>query len=135
MRSLPYPVLLALISLHLQILSGLVEASGTKNEDKDVSHKSSMGIKIIIVCLSVVALLALSVFLFKLWQKKKREAQHARLLKLFEDDDELEVELAQAILNVEIGIEFLLCPKLFPLAVKQRLAMEDFRIQFCQLTQ
>ncbi|QHN99943.1 uncharacterized protein DS421_13g402230 [Arachis hypogaea] len=119
MRSLPYPVLLALISLHLQILSGLVEASGTKNEDKDVSHKSSMGIKIIIVCLSVVALLALSVFLFKLWQKKRREAQHARLLKLFEDDDELEVEL---------DIEFLLCPKLFPLAVKQRLAMEDFRI-------
>ncbi|KAL4396973.1 uncharacterized protein DS421_1g14480 [Arachis hypogaea] len=74
---------------------GLVEASGTKNEDKDVSHKSSMGIKIIIVCLSVVDLLALSVFLFKLWQNKRREAQHARLLKLFKDDDELEVELGR----------------------------------------
>jgi len=31
--------------------------------------------------------------LIKIWQKKKREEQHARLLKLFEDDDELEVEL------------------------------------------
>ncbi|KAL2939445.1 Aprataxin [Bienertia sinuspersici] len=29
----------------------------------------------------------------KLWQKKKREEQYARLLKLFEEDDELEVEL------------------------------------------
>ncbi|URD83670.1 hypothetical protein MUK42_23225 [Musa troglodytarum] len=28
----------------------------------------------------------------KMWQKKKREEQHARLLKLFEEDDELEVE-------------------------------------------
>ncbi|MED6106840.1 hypothetical protein PIB30_008227 [Stylosanthes scabra] len=93
MRSLLYPVLLGLIFLHLQILSGLADASDTKNEDKNASHKSSTGIKIIIVCLSVAGLLALSVFLFKLWQKKRREAQHARLLKLFEDDDELEVEL------------------------------------------
>ena len=52
-----------------------------------------MGIKIIIVCLGVVTVIAFCVFLFKLWQKKKREEQHARLLKLFEDDDELEVEL------------------------------------------
>ncbi|MED6114317.1 hypothetical protein PIB30_079115 [Stylosanthes scabra] len=93
MRSLPYPVLLGLIFLHLQILSGLADASDTKNEDKNVSHKSSPGIKIIIVCLTVAGLVALSVFLVKLWQKKRREAQHARLLKLFEDDDELEVEL------------------------------------------
>ncbi|KAH0731833.1 hypothetical protein KY289_003021 [Solanum tuberosum] len=27
------------------------------------------------------------------WQKKKREEQYARLLKLFEEDDELELEL------------------------------------------
>jgi cbb3-type cytochrome oxidase subunit 3 len=35
----------------------------------------------------------LAFFLFKFWQKKKREEQYARLLKLFEEDDELEVEL------------------------------------------
>lgn len=33
-----------------------------------------------------------SFFLFKFWQKKWEE-QHARLLKLFEEDDELELEL------------------------------------------
>lgn len=43
--------------------------------------------------LGVAAVLGFCVFLFKIWQKKKREEQHARLLKLFEDDDELEVEL------------------------------------------
>ncbi|KAH0776427.1 hypothetical protein KY290_007838 [Solanum tuberosum] len=29
----------------------------------------------------------------QIWQKKKREEQQARLLKLFEEDDDLEVEL------------------------------------------
>lgn len=52
-----------------------------------------MGRNIILVCLGVVTVIAFGVFLFKLWQRKKREEQHARLLKLFEDDDELEVEL------------------------------------------
>jgi flagellar basal body-associated protein FliL len=72
-------------------------SSDSKNENKDVSEHvssgSSAGLKILIVFLGVVAVIAFSVFLFKLWQRKKREEQHARLLKLFEDDDELEVEL------------------------------------------
>lgn len=37
--------------------------------------------------------MGLSFFLFKLWQKKKCDEQYARLLKLFEQDDELELEL------------------------------------------
>lgn len=62
-------------------------------DSKPERKSSSAGIKVLIVCLGFVAVIGFSVLLFKLWQKKKREEQHARLLKLFEDDDELEVEL------------------------------------------
>ncbi|XP_004506418.1 uncharacterized protein [Cicer arietinum] len=98
-RSPRNPFLLALISLHLQFLSGLAEnnPSDPKSENKDAndhaSRGSSTGLKILIVFLGLVSVIAFCVFLFKLWQRKKREEQHARLLKLFEDDDELEVEL------------------------------------------
>ncbi|KAL6127061.1 hypothetical protein ACLB2K_075106 [Fragaria x ananassa] len=37
--------------------------------------------------------LALIPFGLVIWQKRKREEQYARLLKLFEEDDELELEL------------------------------------------
>jgi len=57
------------------------------------ASRSSVGLKIIIIFLGMATVIAFCVFLFKLWQRKKREEQHARLLKLFEDDDELEVEL------------------------------------------
>ena len=64
-----------------------------KKAEKHNTHGNSVWIRIVIICLGLVAGAAFSVFLFKIWQKKKREEQHARLLKLFEDDDELEVEL------------------------------------------
>lgn len=72
------------------------DPSSDKNDNKSVSHGSSsgsIGLKVGIVCLGLVAVVGFSLLLFKIWQKKKREEQHARLLKLFEDDDELEVEL------------------------------------------
>lgn len=48
----------------------------------------------VLVVLVVIVVVALFSFvLYKLWQKKKRAEQYARLLKLFEEDDELEVEL------------------------------------------
>ncbi|KAM5574990.1 hypothetical protein ABKV19_014099 [Rosa sericea] len=65
-------------------------------KDDDGSNKaggSSVALKVIIVLLGVAAVVGFGVFLFRIWQRKKREEQHARLLKLFEDDDELEVEL------------------------------------------
>ncbi|KAL2520221.1 uncharacterized protein Fot_24144 [Forsythia ovata] len=83
----------------LRSIPGLADSSSTsnsKNEAEIVSNKSSsrsVGLEILIICLGLLAVVAFSVFLFKLWQKKKREEQHARLLKLFEEDDELEVEL------------------------------------------
>ncbi|XP_062098083.1 uncharacterized protein LOC133803955 [Humulus lupulus] len=81
-----------LFSLLLLCFSGLARASDPVNS-KSESKSSSAGIKVLIICLGLVAVIGFCVLLFKLWQKKKREEQHARLLKLFEDDDELEVEL------------------------------------------
>ncbi|KAL4594445.1 hypothetical protein ACB098_12G016000 [Castanea mollissima] len=95
LRSLQSLFLFCLISL--QFISGFANDSpSTKDENNAGSHGasgSSVGIKIVIVCLGLVAVFGFAVFLFKIWQKKKRAEQHARLLKLFEDDDELEVEL------------------------------------------
>ncbi|EEF35928.1 conserved hypothetical protein [Ricinus communis] len=67
----------------------------SKNGTKADAHTSGSNTapKIVIILLVIVAVGLLSFFLFKFWQKKKREEQYARLLKLFEEDDELEVEL------------------------------------------
>ncbi|PIN05833.1 hypothetical protein CDL12_21622 [Handroanthus impetiginosus] len=64
---------------------------GMKNED----HGGSKGSKIAFIFFVLVAVALLSFFLFKFWQQKKREEQYARLLKLFEEDDELELEPGQ----------------------------------------
>ncbi|XP_045817942.1 uncharacterized protein LOC123910769 [Trifolium pratense] len=50
-------------------------------------------IMLITVFIALVVFSLLSFLLFKLWRKKKREEQYALLLKLFEEDDELELEL------------------------------------------
>ncbi|KAF3957008.1 hypothetical protein CMV_017932 [Castanea mollissima] len=68
LRSLQSLFLFCLISL--QFISGFANDSpSTKDENNAGSHGASGS------------------------SKKKRAEQHARLLKLFEDDDELEVEL------------------------------------------
>ncbi|KAJ6928066.1 hypothetical protein NC651_011924 [Populus alba x Populus x berolinensis] len=72
------------------------DSSGAKNGTKADPHaasKNNDGPEIAIVFVFVVAIGFFAFFLFKFWQKKKREEQYARLLKLFEEDDELEVEL------------------------------------------
>ncbi|XP_043721391.1 uncharacterized protein LOC122668891 [Telopea speciosissima] len=94
-RSFRFYVLLS--SICLQLISGLADdPANSKNVKKAEGHSSSSGstgLRVVIICLGIVAVVAFSVFLFKLWQKKKREEQHARLLRLFEEDDELELEL------------------------------------------
>ncbi|XP_073113746.1 uncharacterized protein [Elaeis guineensis] len=88
-------VLLAVISL--QFILGLGDGPSTSNNattaDARSSSSSKAGIEILYICLGVAGFGILSIFLFKHWQKKKREEQHARLLRLFEEDDELELEL------------------------------------------
>uniref|UniRef100_A0A6N2KF01 Sulfotransferase n=1 Tax=Salix viminalis TaxID=40686 RepID=A0A6N2KF01_SALVM len=78
--------------------SGIADdSSGAKNgagkTDMHAASTSNTGIpRIAIIFVSMGFSLF---FLFKFWQKKKREEQYARLLKLFEEDDELEVELGR----------------------------------------
>ncbi|XVE67494.1 hypothetical protein DITRI_Ditri08aG0165500 [Diplodiscus trichospermus] len=94
-RSRSLRFLLFLASVCLQILSGFSDDSkSSKNSSKAKSNgKSNTGTKVAIILLGLVAVGLFSFFLLKLWQKKKRDEQYARLLKLFEEDDELEVEL------------------------------------------
>ncbi|KAE9448318.1 hypothetical protein C3L33_19784, partial [Rhododendron williamsianum] len=77
--------------------SGLSSDSSSSKDgttaDKQTTSSSGTGSKILIICLVLVGVVLLSFSLFKFWQKKKREEQYARLLKLFEQDDELELEL------------------------------------------
>ncbi|KAM0977102.1 hypothetical protein FF1_019992 [Malus domestica] len=85
-----------LLILSISLLFGSVSADDPstptpKNGDKPSS--GSVALKAVIVLLGVASVVGFCVFLFRIWQKKKREEQHARLLKLFQDDDELEVEL------------------------------------------
>ncbi|CAN6877872.1 unnamed protein product [Brassica oleracea var. botrytis] len=89
-----------LVSRHLLSLFDIMIlfpglSGDSKNTNKAESHTSSSrtGTKVILVLLGFVAVAMFSFFLYKLWQKKKRDEQYARLLKLFEEDDELEVEL------------------------------------------
>ncbi|KAL3515748.1 hypothetical protein ACH5RR_022650 [Cinchona calisaya] len=89
--------LLFFFSISLQFISGFSnDSSSPKEGTKTDGHSSkggSTGSSVAIICLVIVAVVLLSFFLFKFWQKKKREEQYARLLKLFEEDDELELEL------------------------------------------
>lgn len=94
-RSIPF--LLFFLSFFHQFITGFSDDSlnprnGTK-VDSHAASSSNTGSTVLIVCVALVAVVLLSFFLFKFWQKKKREEQYARLLKLFEEDDELELEL------------------------------------------
>jgi len=96
-RRRSFRFLLLFLSISLQFLSGLSDDSSSSKDgtavDKQTPSSSGTGSKILIICLVIVGFVSLSFFLFKFWQKKKREEQYARLLKLFEQDDELELEL------------------------------------------
>ncbi|XVF68276.1 hypothetical protein PTKIN_Ptkin10aG0191900 [Pterospermum kingtungense] len=94
-RSRSLRFLLFLASAFLQFISGFSDDSTSSiNSSKTKSNSNgNTGTKVVIILLGLVAVGLFSFFLFKLWQKKKRDEQYARLLKLFEEDDELEVEL------------------------------------------
>ncbi|KAL3830338.1 hypothetical protein ACJIZ3_019140 [Penstemon smallii] len=79
-------------SISLQLVPGLGDNSSS-NGNKDATKKSSNWLEILLILFGLLAAVAFSVFLYKLWQRKKRDEQHSRLLKLFEQDDDLELEL------------------------------------------
>lgn len=74
-------------------LSGDSKSSYTGVKAESHTSSSKTGTKVVLILVGFVAVAMFSFFLYKLWQKKKRDEQYARLLKLFEEDDELEVEL------------------------------------------
>ncbi|KAK8530099.1 hypothetical protein V6N13_102976 [Hibiscus sabdariffa] len=92
-RSLCFLLFFASVSLHF--ISGFCDdAKDSKNISKTKSDVvSNTGAKVVLILLGLATVGLFSFFLFKLWQKKKRDEQYARLRKLFEEDDELELEL------------------------------------------
>lgn len=79
--------------LHYSGLSNNSLSSEDGSKAEASSKSSNTGREVLFTCLIVAVVVGLSIVLFKLWQKKKREEQHARLLRLFEEDDDLELEL------------------------------------------
>ncbi|KQK06201.1 uncharacterized protein LOC100828190 [Brachypodium distachyon] len=79
---------LAAATIGAQFVTGLAD-----DKKAEVQSKGHTGQTVLLVLLGIGAAILVSFFLFKYWQKKKREEQHARLLKLFEEDDDIEVEL------------------------------------------
>ncbi|KAJ6389794.1 hypothetical protein OIU77_028004 [Salix suchowensis] len=76
------------------------DSSGAKNgagkTDMHAASTSNTGIpKIAIIFVSMVAIGFLAFFSFSSSGKRRKEKQCARLLKLFEEDDELEAELGR----------------------------------------
>ncbi|CAH8383838.1 unnamed protein product [Eruca vesicaria subsp. sativa] len=84
-------VLFASFVMHFVL--GLSGDSNTGVKAESNTSSNRRGAKVILILVGFVAVAMFSFFLYKLWQKKKRDEQYARLLKLFEEDDELEVEL------------------------------------------
>nr|GLL32643.1 uncharacterized protein LOC109172036 [Ipomoea trifida]GMD24572.1 transmembrane protein, putative [Ipomoea batatas] len=89
-------ILSVVFSVFLWFIPGLADVSAPANsgtESPNHSSKKSTALVVLGVCLGVLALVGGAVIVFKFWQRKRREEQHARLLKLFEEDDDLNVEL------------------------------------------
>ncbi|GLJ17129.1 hypothetical protein SUGI_0296400 [Cryptomeria japonica] len=61
--------------------------------DTNGPPKSNSVRNVTLIFLATLVVLGVAIILYKKWQKKKREEQHARLLKLFEEDDDLEAEM------------------------------------------
>ncbi|XP_050382687.1 uncharacterized protein LOC126799515 [Argentina anserina] len=73
------------------------DTSGSKSNSKSHGESKGNGIPIALVLLIVLVVLAVCmtgvVAGYKHWQKKKRQQEQARFLKLFEDGDDIEDEL------------------------------------------
>ncbi|XP_019093279.1 PREDICTED: uncharacterized protein LOC109129472 [Camelina sativa] len=84
-------LLLASISLNFVLgISGDSKSSSTEAKAESHTSSSKTDTKVILILLGFGAVAGFTFVLYKLWQKKKRDEQYARLLKLFEEDDELE---------------------------------------------
>lgn len=71
----------------------LVKDSPNTEESDRAGGKTHYIVPMLITIASVVAVAVVSVVGFKYWQKKKRQQEQARFMKLFEEDDDIEDEL------------------------------------------
>ncbi|GMJ08247.1 hypothetical protein like AT1G09645 [Hibiscus trionum] len=94
-RSRSLRFLLFFASVSLQFISVFSDDStNSKTSSKKKSNgNSNLGTMVVIILIGLAVVGLFSFFLFKVWQKRKRDEQHARLLKLFEEDGDLEAEL------------------------------------------
>jgi cbb3-type cytochrome oxidase subunit 3 len=68
--------------------------SGAHGSSAGVETKKASVVVIIVVSVLVSVLVVIGLFLgYKYWQKRKRERDQARFLKLFEEGDDIEDEL------------------------------------------
>ncbi|KAL5218577.1 hypothetical protein ABZP36_019261 [Zizania latifolia] len=68
--------------------------SANHHSDSEVETKKTSVTVIIVVCVLASVIVSIALFgAYKYWQKKKRERDQARFLKLFEDGDDVEDEL------------------------------------------
>eukprot|EP00250_Pteridium_aquilinum_P013987 c21707_g1_i1 orf=595-1278(-) len=70
-----------------------VEPAAPEGSDDEISTKRYSALVIMLVFFGMVAFVALLYVGYIRWQQKKREEQQARFIKLFEDDEDLEMEL------------------------------------------
>jgi len=74
--------------------SCVVSVSAPPAKNQDHGKKGMHVAVIVLLTILVIAILTLAMtVVYKYWQKKKREQDQARFLKLFEDGDDIEDEL------------------------------------------
>ncbi|KAL8459723.1 hypothetical protein ACS0TY_037002 [Phlomoides rotata] len=74
---------------------GVAGSSSTSSFVKNDSTRNFIGLEILIICIVflLLVIVIISVYMYNQWQRKKKEEQRSRLMKLFEDDDQLEFDL------------------------------------------
>lgn len=68
------------------------EVSSVVANNKPSKH--SIMVVSLAVLVGVLGVVVLCILVYKRWQRKKKEAQQARLMKLFEPDEQLDEELS-----------------------------------------
>lgn len=69
-----------------------VSALPAKNQDHS-KKEMHVAVIVLLTLLGTAILLLVTLVVYKYWQKRKREQDQARFLKLFEDGDDIEDEL------------------------------------------
>ncbi|KAH7677961.1 Concanavalin A-like lectin/glucanase domain-containing protein [Dioscorea alata] len=72
------------------------DSNGTQSSSSNgasISRKSSVALVVVICLLTSILMIAVTTIIYKYWQKRKREQDQARFVKLFEEGNDIEDEL------------------------------------------